>query len=287
MTLVAFVLWELRSRTPMLPMEFFRNRMFSTGSGIVTAAFLLMFGFFFLITQYFQFVRGYSPLRAGVATLPFALTMIVVAPRSAGLTERHGLHRVVTGGFLSIAAGFVVLSLVHPDSPYLLIVLALVLLAGGMASSSAPATGAIMGSVPMNKAGVGSAVNDTTREFGGALGIAVLGSIVASSYRAHFDVPGVPAEAGESIGGALRTAGDRRAGGRRAGESSRRRLHRRVEHGVRDVGCHRSARRRGDLRLGSARRHHRHPLTRAAGRASVSGGGRVAATFRAWRRRAT
>ena len=189
-TLAAFVAWELRTEHPTLPMKFFRNRAFSTGSGVITFGFMVMFGFFFLITQYFQFVRGYSPLKAGVATLPFAVTMVAVSPRSAGLVQRFGLNKVIAGGFTSISLGFVLLATISPSTPYLWIVVALVLLSGGMASTIAPATGAIMSSVPMNKAGVGSAVNDTTRELGGALGIAILGSIVASSYRSSFDATG-------------------------------------------------------------------------------------------------
>jgi DHA2 family multidrug resistance protein-like MFS transporter len=118
------------------------------------------------------------------------------------------MNKVIAGGFTSISLGFVVLALMSPSTPYPVIVVALVLLAGGMASVIAPATGAIMSSVPMNKAGVGSAVNDTTREMGGALGIAILGSIVASSYRERGDTSGLPGEAaelaGESMGGALR-----------------------------------------------------------------------------------
>jgi DHA2 family multidrug resistance protein-like MFS transporter len=203
-----FVVWELRAEHPMLPMKFFKNRSFATGSGIITFGFLVMFGFFFLITQYFQFVREFSPLRAGVAILPFSITMIIVSPRSAGLVQRFGLNRVVAIGFSSMSMGFLVLSIVAPHTSYLVIVVALVLLAAGMAASIAPATGAIMSSVPMNKAGVGSAVNDTTRELGGALGIAILGSIVASSYRGGFDTTGLTGEAAaiasESIGGAIR-----------------------------------------------------------------------------------
>jgi Na+/melibiose symporter-like transporter len=199
--------WELRSEHPMLPMPYFRDRRFSTGSGIITFGFLVMFGFFFLSTQYFQFVRGYSPLKAGIATLPFALTMIAVAPRSAGLVVRLGLNKVVALGFSAIAAGFVIMALVGTDTPYLVIVVALVLLAGGMALTMPPATGAIMSSVPLNKAGVGSAVNDTTRELGGALGIAILGSIVSSAYRSNVDVSQLPPEAAdaakESVGAAL------------------------------------------------------------------------------------
>jgi predicted MFS family arabinose efflux permease len=208
--LVTFVWWERRSEHPMLPLQYFRDRRFSTGSGIITFGFLVMFGFFFLISQYFQFVRGYSPLRAGLATLPFALTMIVVAPRSAGLVERLGLNRVVAIGFASISIGFAVMAFITPDTPYPLIVVALIVMAGGMALTMPPSTGAIMSAVPLNKAGIGSAVNDTTRELGGALGIAILGSIVASAYRSHVDVSNLPPEAGEaakeSVGAALGVA---------------------------------------------------------------------------------
>jgi DHA2 family multidrug resistance protein-like MFS transporter len=208
--LTLFILWERRSSEPMLPLEFFGIRAFATGTGIITFAFLVMFGFFFLITQYFQFVRGYSPLRAGLATMPFALTMIIVAPRSARLVAKFGLNKVVACGFGLIASGFVLLSSVTPTTPYFVMMVGFVFMSAGMACSTAPATGAIMSAVPMSKAGVGSAVNDTTRELGGALGIAILGSIVAGSYRTHIDTSALPEDvaeiAGESIGGAVRVA---------------------------------------------------------------------------------
>jgi hypothetical protein len=169
-----------------------------------------MFGFFFLFTQYLQFVRGYSPLNAGVATLPLAVTLVLVSPRSAALAERFGAGRVIAVGFTFLLAGFSVLANVDPDSPYLLLALAIVLLGCGMGITVAPATGGIMASVPINRAGIGSAVNDTTRELGGALGIAVLGSIVSSVYRGEVDVTGLPpaaqAAAGESMGAAAAVA---------------------------------------------------------------------------------
>ncbi len=209
-TLSLFVFWEHRKSEPMLPLEFFRNRAFSTGTGIITFAFLVMFGFFFSVTQYFQYVRGYSPLRAGLATMPFALTMIVVAPRSARLVAKFGLNKVVASGFSLIAVGFTLLSFVTPTTPYYVMLVGFVIMSAGMASSAAPATGAIMSAVPMSKAGVGSAVNDTTRELGGALGIAILGSVIAGSYRSHIDTSALPDDvaevAGESIGGAVRVA---------------------------------------------------------------------------------
>ncbi len=209
-TLVAFVLWERRAEHPMLPMEFFRKRPFSIGAGVITFAFFVMFGFFFLLTQYLQLVRGYSPLDAGVATLPLPFTLILVSPRSAALAERLGTTTVIAFGFTFIVMGLIVMSLLEPSTPYIVIALGLVLLAMGMGITVAPATGSIMQSVPLNKAGVGSAVNDTTREVGGALGIAVLGSIATSVYRSNVDVGTLPAEpaaiASESIGGAVTIA---------------------------------------------------------------------------------
>jgi EmrB/QacA subfamily drug resistance transporter len=209
-TLGGFVAWERRSAHPMLPLRFFRDAGFSIGSGVITFAFFVMFGFFFLITQYLQFVRGYSPLDAGVATLPLAAALVMVSPRSAVLAERVGTTGVIGTGFGFIVAGFAVLTTLQPDSSYLVIAVALVLLGIGMGITVAPATGSIMAAVPLNKAGVGSAVNDTTREVGGALGIAVLGSIANAAYRTGVDpalLDQLPAEAGnaagESIGAAV------------------------------------------------------------------------------------
>ncbi len=208
----AFVAWERRAVHPMLPLELFRDRRFSVGSGTVTVAFFIMFGFFFMFQQWMQFARGYSALGAAVAVLPFAPVMIVIAPRSARLTERFGVGLVQSTGFLSVAAGFIVLRFVGLSTSYFVMVVALVLLGAGISVITAPATGNIMSAVPMSKAGVGSAVNDTTRELGGALGIAVLGSIVYSAYRSAIDLAGLNLDAratdaaNESIGAAVRVA---------------------------------------------------------------------------------
>ncbi|MEZ5343659.1 MAG: MFS transporter [Acidimicrobiales bacterium] len=213
-----FVLWEKRRANPMLPMEFFANRTFSIGSGVVTFGFLVMFGFFFLVTQYYQLVRGYSPLRAGAANLPMAATMVMVAPRSALIGERIGVFKMMAAGFSAMTAGLLVLATLEPHSSYLHIVGGLVLLGAGMGTTAPPATGAIMSAVPMHKAGVGSAVNDTTREVGGALGIAVLGSIATSVYRSSISVGGLPeaaaAHASESVGGSDDWSGVGRRGRR-------------------------------------------------------------------------
>jgi predicted MFS family arabinose efflux permease len=178
-----------------------------------------MFGFFFLMTQYLQFGRGYSPLEAGLATLPLALSFLVFSPRSAALAERYGPSRVMALGLTIVAIGFGVLTLLTPDTPYLVIAVAFTLLGAGMSITAAPATSEIMTSVPLSKAGVGSAVNDTTRELGGALGIALLGSIANTAYRSGIDLErvqlpsGARAAAGESIGAASAIAERVPAGG--------------------------------------------------------------------------
>jgi len=228
-TLGGFVVWERRSTHPMLPLKFFQDRRMSVGSGVVTVAFFVMFGLFFLFTFYLQFVRNYSPLSAGLATLPLAVSLVAVAPRSAALAARFGSGPVMAGGFLFVAAGFGVLSFIEPSTPYVVLVLALVLLGVGMSLTAAPATGSIMSAVPHAKAGVGSAVNDTTREVGGALGIAVLGSISSAVYRSsvHLDdlslPPPVREAAEESVGAATFIARQLPEGGdvvaARAGEA--------------------------------------------------------------------
>lgn len=210
-----FVVWEQRSAHPMLPMSFFADSGFSVGSGVITFAFFVMFGFFFLITQFLQFVRDYSPLDAGVATLPLAFALVIVSPRSDAVAQRIGATKVISAGFAFITAGFVVMAFVGASTSYLVIAAALVLLGIGMGITVAPATGSIMAAVPLNKAGVGSAVNDTTREVGGALGIAVLGSIANSAYRSGIDdsvLGRLPADAAaaanESVGAAIEIGRD-------------------------------------------------------------------------------
>ncbi|MEX2627685.1 MAG: MFS transporter [Ilumatobacteraceae bacterium] len=205
--LVGFVAWERRAPHPMLPIGLFRRRGFSIGSGVITFAFFVMFGFFFLMTQYLQLVRGYSPLDAGVAALPLALMLVLVSPRSAALTERFGIGTVIPTGFAVLVAGLVIMALLGPDTPYIVFAAGLVLLGAGMGITVAPATGSIMSSVPLNRAGIGSAVNDTTRELGGSLGIAVLGSIATSVYRGQVDTsdlpPALAGPASESVGAAV------------------------------------------------------------------------------------
>jgi EmrB/QacA subfamily drug resistance transporter len=207
--ITAFILWELHTPTPMLPMEFFKNRRFSIGSATITLTFFTMFGLFFILTLYLQFVLGYSPVIAGVSTFPLGVMMIIVAPRSAGFVVRWGQHRVQAVGLLLVASGLLVLTQLTPSSNYLVVAVGLALMGTGVACTTAPATNAIIGSVPLAKSGVGSAVNDTTREVGGALGIAVLGSVMSSAFRSSMagKVTNLPADvapiAQDSVGGSF------------------------------------------------------------------------------------
>lgn len=207
----AFVWWEHRSENPMLDLSWFRVPRFVVGSLTITLAFFAAFGVFFLATQYLQFVLDYSPLVAGVASLPLAVSLVIVAPRSAGLAERFGTRTVVPVGLLVVAAGLALFSVVStPETDYPILVLPFVLVGIGMALTTAPSTTLILSTMTADKAGVGSAVNDTTREMGGSLGVAILGSIVASVYKSGLDVSRLPADvaaaAQRSVGAAIEVA---------------------------------------------------------------------------------
>jgi hypothetical protein len=144
-----------------------------------------MFGSIFVLTQYLQFVLGYSPLETGVRLLAFAIPMMVLAPMSAKFVEHLGAKVVVTSGLTLLTAGLLLSVGLDETSSYASIAWRMVVMASGMALTMAPATDAIMGSLPLAKAGVGSAVNDTTRQIGGAVGVAVVGSVFSSVYGAQ------------------------------------------------------------------------------------------------------
>ncbi len=209
--LAVFVLWERRRRDPMLDVTVFRNPRFSAASFSVAVAFFGLFGFIFLITQYFQVVRGYSTLSAGVHTLPFAVAAAVAAPIAARLALRFGTKRVVAGALASMSIGFLWASTFEADTPYWgPVVGSMVLMAIGLTTTTAPATDAILGALPKEKAGVGSAVNDMTRELGGTLGVAVVGSVFTSIYGPKLldslaGLP-IPAEALDAASGSVQAA---------------------------------------------------------------------------------
>ena len=183
--LTGFALWERRSGHPMLDVSVFYNRRFSGGSLAVTAGFLTLFGFIFVITQYFQFIKDYTAFESGVRLLPVAGSIALASILGPRLVERFGTTTVVAGGLTMFAAGLAWASTADAATPYSQIATEMLLLGGGLGLTVAPATEAIMGSLPTDKAGVGSAVNDTTRELGGTLGVAIAGSIFASIYSGH------------------------------------------------------------------------------------------------------
>jgi EmrB/QacA subfamily drug resistance transporter len=182
----AFFAWEINSRHPMLDIHFFSNPRFSAASGAITLVFLSLFGTLFLLTQYLQSVLGYSTVKAGAVLLPQAAVLMIFAPLSNVWVQRLGSKVVVTTGLLIVTASLVAFSAFQPDSSVLLVIAITALLGLGMANVLAPCTDSIMGSLPRAKAGVGSAVNDTTRQMGGAVGVAVFGSLMASHFRSTF-----------------------------------------------------------------------------------------------------
>jgi len=180
---VAFVGWERRVEVPMLDVRLFRNMRFSAASGSVTVAFFSLFGFIFLMTQYFQFIRGYAPLSTGVHLLPVATSVAVGSVLGTRLAVRLGTKLVVTLGLLAVAGFYAwVAGVIAAHTGYGTIAMQMVLYGLGMGFTSAPATESIMGAISRDKAGVGSAVNDSTRLLGGTLGVAVIGSVYASLY---------------------------------------------------------------------------------------------------------
>lgn len=209
---LGYIVWERTVEYPLLdPADFLIPR-FGLGSLTITFAFLAMFGMFFLMTLYMQFVLGFSALGTALRLLPFPLIMITVAPRSPLITARFGTGRVVAGGFVIQALGFGIASLLDVDSGYPLLLAAVAPTAFGMALLMPPTTNAIVSALPQDKAGVASAVNDTTREVGGAVGIALMGTVATVGYQSAMGdaVEGLPAPLAElaedSIGGAARAA---------------------------------------------------------------------------------
>ena len=203
---VAFVAYEARREDPLLDVRLFRNGRLSAASLAITLTFFALFGFIFLITQYFQVLRGYEPFETGVRLLPVALSTGVAAVVGTLLAVRIGNKAVVASGLGLMAIMFAWTSQVDGATSYLEIAAQMVVLGTGMGLTTAPATESIMGAVPAANAGVGSGINDTTRELGGTLGVAVIGSVFASLYSAGFDgaPAGLPVDSAEdSIGAAV------------------------------------------------------------------------------------
>jgi EmrB/QacA subfamily drug resistance transporter len=219
----AFVARERTTQEPMLDVNLFRNPRFTAASGSVTITFFCLAGFIFMITQYFQFFKGYAPLSAGVHMLPVAISVGIMAVLGTKLAVRVGTKQIVAAGLIALAGFFAWVSTSQADTSYLQIASQMLLGGAGMGLVSAPATEAIMGVVPAAKAGVGSAVNDATRLLGSTLGVAVIGSVYASLYSSRLTAT-LPASlstrdaamARNSAGAALTLAAEAGQNGHRA-----------------------------------------------------------------------
>src|SRR4051812_15893225 len=211
--LAGFALWELRGTDhPMVELAIFRNMRFTASSLSLMIVFFSLFGSLFLLTQILQDVLGYSTLAAGAGALPFALAMGAVSPVAAGLARRIGTKLPVAAGLTLMATGLATMSAADAGSSFGYFVFATVLMGIGMGLAMAPATDSIMGALPAEKAGVGSAINDSVRNIGGVLGVAVIGSVATSAFSsrmadatAHLPTHAADAASG-SITGALQVA---------------------------------------------------------------------------------
>jgi EmrB/QacA subfamily drug resistance transporter len=243
--LAAFVAGERRASAPMLDVRLFANMRFSAASAAVTVGFFTLFGFIFLITQFFQFIRGYSPLSTGVHLLPVAISVAIGSTLGTRLAVRFGTKLVVTAG-LVLQAGFYfwVASDITPALGYGIIAIQMVVYGLGMGLTSAPATESIMGAVSAGQAGVGSAVNDSTRLLGGTLGVAIIGSVYASLYGSRLTArlpAGLPRAltdlAHQSVGAAVGVSGQLSARGLGGtGDAVRAAAISAFDHGA-SVGC--------------------------------------------------
>jgi EmrB/QacA subfamily drug resistance transporter len=187
--LLAFVRWELRHPYPLIDLTVFRQPSLAAATMAVAVIFFALFGSLFALTQYLQLVHGYSPLSAGLRALPFGIATGVTSPLSTPLARRFGSRVVIAGGLTMMGGGLLALSTAGVATAYPPLAVFVAIMGAGMGLVMAPASTTIMTGVPADQAGAGSAVNDTIREVGGALGVAVIGSLVASRYAARLRAP--------------------------------------------------------------------------------------------------
>lgn len=210
--MAAFIAWEIKTDHPMLNLDFFKNPRFSAGAGAISIGFFALFGMVFGLTQYLQFVQGFTPLEAGLRMLPVAVGMAMGAGLSHRIVSRVGSKRVVATGLVCVGGIMATIALWQPDTSYVVIGVTFFCLALSMGNVMAPSTDAVMGAVPEANAGIASAMNDVTRQVSGAFGVAVIGSVINTAYSGRMDaaVTGLPPEAAEaasdSVGAASRIA---------------------------------------------------------------------------------
>ncbi|WP_242904220.1 MFS transporter [Actinomadura terrae] len=206
--LVGFALWERRVAEPMLPIGLFKDRNFSGASLSIVLLSFSAGGLMLALTQYLQFVLGYSPIKTGVAFIPLLVTVMAFNGIGVAIDKRFGARVVLAIGFVFFAGGFGVLASLSADDGYPLLVTALVVMGVGSGLAGPAAYGTLLAALPKERAGVGSAVNDTVQQVGQALSIAVLGSVLTAAYTDAMP-KGAPGPARDSIGGALAIAGAR------------------------------------------------------------------------------
>lgn len=182
---LAFVLYELRLDQPLIDPRLFKNKAFAFGTLTITAQFFTLFGLFFVIVQYLQFVVGYSPLKTAACLLPIPFVMVPLARNTPKIAQRFGIKLTSVVGLTSTVIALLIAAQLNADFQYGVLALALVFFSIGMAFSATPSTTAIVSSLPHEKQGVASAVNDVSREFGSALGIAFLGGVMNSAYQSN------------------------------------------------------------------------------------------------------
>ena len=183
--MTVFILWQKRSANPMLPLEFFKNMSFTGANLALALSTFAMMGSMFFFSQYFQSVQGYSPIMAALCMLPMTPATLYSTLQSVGVTQKLGTRFTMALGLLVTGVGLFLFSLfVAIDTTYYLMLIVLIVLGVGTGLTMSPATNSIMNSLPAHRAGIGSAMNDTTRQVGGTLGIAVLGSLMNGRYRA-------------------------------------------------------------------------------------------------------
>ncbi|MFG2823138.1 MFS transporter [Kitasatospora sp. NPDC048365] len=205
LALGGFVVWENVTSAPMVPLALFKHRNFSGGSLSLTLVQIGNGGLLLVLTQYLQFVLGYSPLEAGLAFVPLAVAALIGNGAGAGLAAKLGNRVLILTGMLVMASSFALLTTVGAGTGFTVPAVALGLLGLGAGLAMPAAVGALMGTIPPEQAGVGSALNDTIQQAGTALGIAILGSLLAHGFAAEMPA-GAPEQARQSIGGALATA---------------------------------------------------------------------------------
>lgn len=206
--LLAFVWWEGKAKSPLLDMQLFKNRAFSVSSLTITLTFLAMMGVFFSVSQLQQLILGMSPLKSSLGMIPMMIPMLILAPVIPTIVKKIGARVTMAAGLFVISVAFFIMSRWTVSLTYWHFIGAMMVMMAGIAGAMAPGTNILMASVPRGRSGMGSAMNDTTRELGGALGIAVLGATLSSAYTRNVAevAKTLPPQLKEALEGSLATA---------------------------------------------------------------------------------